>query len=52
MAEKDQEKKIAGGEVAPCSCHHAFQDQEYGKGRRYHVRIRGGKKCTVCGRTS
>jgi len=40
--------------VRPCTCPHAFQDKEYGKGKRLHNI--GGKSvtdrtytCTVCG---
>lgn len=51
-AKETADKKISGGVIAPCTCKHDFQDKEYGKGQRYHVKTRAGKKCTVCGRAS
>lgn len=44
--------------ILSCSCSHAFQDKEYGKGQRVHnlsVKVEGTKRtekgwrCTVCG---
>lgn len=44
--------------VMPCVCQHAFQDKEYGRGKRLHNPVKkGGKsekeatnaRCTVCG---
>lgn len=36
--------------VLRCKCDHAFQDEKYGKGMRFHNGNRKGKHtCTVCG---
>ncbi len=40
--------------VKSCTCDHAYQDKQYGKGMRVHNPIRVGTKdlgyrCTVCG---
>lgn len=40
--------------ISTCSCESAYQDQEYGKGRRVkNERVKDGKHkgwtCTVCG---
>jgi len=64
MAEKGKNKgkdvktteapKQAYGRVRPCSCEHAFQDKEYGKGMRLHTEAKGSTpgsvkyRCTVC----
>jgi hypothetical protein len=40
--------------IANCSCSHAFQDQEYGKGMRVFNTMAGkpgNGRCTVCGQT-
>lgn len=44
--------KKSGTFVAACGCTHAYQDREYGKGRRLHNICAGGAKrrCTVCGK--
>lgn len=42
--------------IAKCSCHHEFQDSEYGKGLRVHseFKVLNGKptrlRCSVCAR--
>ena len=40
--------------ILPCSCRHAYQDEIYGRGMRWHNPAKGkdgGKiyRCTVCG---
>lgn len=41
--------------VMGCSCQHAFQDSQYGKGQRVHnsIKVAQGQaarwRCTVCG---
>lgn len=48
------EPKKSYGRVRPCSCEHAFQDKEYGKGMRLHTEAKGASpgtvkyRCTVC----
>lgn len=35
--------------VLTCNCVHAFQDKQFGAGKRYHNRTKAGKaRCTVC----
>lgn len=41
--------------ILNCTCHHEFQDERYGKGRRVHNPLKVGAKgqtpsfrCTVC----
>lgn len=36
-------------DVRPCKCHHDFQDQIYGHGRRLHNLTASGANCTACG---
>ncbi len=35
--------------VRTCSCANAWQDKEYGNGRRLHNMTKKGQRCTVCG---
>lgn len=40
--------------VLPCTCEHAFQDSQYGPGKRMHVPCTKDPltaRCTVCGTT-
>lgn len=35
--------------VRTCGCANAWQDKEYGNGRRLHNQTTKGYRCTVCG---
>ena len=51
-AEAPTVSKKNGTQVVSCDCMHAFQDKEYGAGRRLHnIAALGSKlRCTVCGK--
>lgn len=36
--------------VHACSCKSAYQDQEYGEGKRLMNKCNKGYRCTVCGK--
>ncbi len=39
------------GKIKDCTCVHEFQDQTYGKGRRYFNKGVNKYRCTVCSYT-
>lgn len=41
-------KPPAGSAIKPCSCEHAWQDKQYGKGLRVKNQCLAGWRCTVC----
>lgn len=42
-----------GTVVEACSCNHAFQDRQYGFGKRLKNKMVSGKsRCTVCSKVS
>jgi hypothetical protein len=43
-------KRVAGYVIALCTCNHAFQDREHGKGMRVKNMTGNRPRCTVCGR--
>jgi len=44
-----KEKVAITTKVISCTCKHAFQDKEYGKGNRLMNVCAKGFRCTVCG---
>jgi len=53
MAKEETTKSTGKGDtkIITCSCHHDYQDEKYGKGRRLYNPCKDGKahRCTVCG---
>ena len=39
------------GKIIACTCAHPYQDERYGKNRRYHngMKATGDYRCSVCG---